>query len=58
MDINGTATEDTIVVGGVSEADDELFIRLDHYQQEQEDDITGRPNFKPIKKYTSPIDLL
>ncbi|KFA81998.1 hypothetical protein S40288_10136, partial [Stachybotrys chartarum IBT 40288] len=52
MDTNGTATEDTIVVGGISEADDELFIRLDHYQQEREDDITGRPNFKPVEKET------
>ncbi|KFA68176.1 hypothetical protein S40285_10920 [Stachybotrys chlorohalonatus IBT 40285] len=48
MDIEDTAIEDTIVVGGVSEVDAELFIQLDHYQQEQEDDITGRPDFKPV----------
>ncbi|KFA79688.1 hypothetical protein S40288_10062 [Stachybotrys chartarum IBT 40288] len=48
MEIQDTTTEDTIVVGGVSEVDDELLIRLDHYQQERDDDITGRPNFEPI----------
>ncbi|KEY74866.1 hypothetical protein S7711_09810 [Stachybotrys chartarum IBT 7711] len=48
MTIEDTAIEDTIVVGGVSEVDNELFIRLDHYQQEQEDDITGRRDFEPV----------
>ena len=48
MDIEDTAIEDTIVVGGVSEVDAKLFIRLDHYQQEREGDITGRPDFKPV----------
>ena len=48
MDLNDTVIEDTIVVGGVSEVDNELFIRLDHYQQEREGDITGRPNFEPV----------
>ncbi|KFA77474.1 hypothetical protein S40288_08709 [Stachybotrys chartarum IBT 40288] len=48
MEFQDTATEDTIIVGGVSEVDDELLIRLDHYQQEQEGDITGRPNFEPV----------
>jgi hypothetical protein len=49
MDINGTVIEDTIIVGGAGEADNEVFIRLDHYQQEREGDITGRPNFKPVR---------
>ncbi|KEY73241.1 hypothetical protein S7711_09855 [Stachybotrys chartarum IBT 7711] len=48
MPIEDTATKDTIVVGGVCEADTELFVRLDHYQQEREGDITGRPNFEPV----------
>ncbi|KEY74881.1 hypothetical protein S7711_09671 [Stachybotrys chartarum IBT 7711] len=48
MDLNSTAIEDTIIVGGVSEVDNELFIRLDHYQQERQGDITGRPNFEPV----------
>ncbi|KFA55323.1 hypothetical protein S40293_10217 [Stachybotrys chartarum IBT 40293] len=48
MDIQDTATEDTIIVGGISEVDDELLIQLDHYEQEREDDITGRPNFEPV----------
>ncbi|KFA80357.1 hypothetical protein S40288_10159 [Stachybotrys chartarum IBT 40288] len=48
MDLNNTIIEDTIVVGGVSKVDHELFVRLDHYQQEQEDDVTGRPDFEPI----------
>ncbi|KFA53217.1 hypothetical protein S40293_10033 [Stachybotrys chartarum IBT 40293] len=48
MDIKDTAIEDTIIVGGVSEVDAELFVRLDHYQQEREGNITGRPDFKPV----------
>ncbi|KFA77095.1 hypothetical protein S40288_11740 [Stachybotrys chartarum IBT 40288] len=42
--------EDTIFVGGVNNADTELFIRTDHYQQERDDDITGRPDFDPIEE--------
>ncbi|KFA69401.1 hypothetical protein S40285_10791 [Stachybotrys chlorohalonatus IBT 40285] len=28
--------QDTIIVGGISEVDNELFVQLDHYQQERE----------------------
>ncbi|KFA69400.1 hypothetical protein S40285_10792 [Stachybotrys chlorohalonatus IBT 40285] len=48
MDIQDTATQDTIIVRGISEVDAELFIRLDHNQQKREGDIIGRPNFKPV----------
>lgn len=48
MPIKDTTIKDTIEVGGVSEADNELFVRLDHYQQEREGDITGRPDFKAV----------
>ncbi|KFA60170.1 hypothetical protein S40285_09737 [Stachybotrys chlorohalonatus IBT 40285] len=41
--------EDIIIVGGVNDANNELFIRTDHYQQEQDNDITRRPDFEPIE---------
>jgi hypothetical protein len=40
--------QDIIIVGGVSDVDSELYVRLDHYQQERDDDITGRPDFEPV----------
>lgn len=40
--------EHTIIVGGVNDADNKIFIRTDHHKQERDDDITGRPNFKPV----------
>ncbi|KFA81069.1 hypothetical protein S40288_10171 [Stachybotrys chartarum IBT 40288] len=43
--------EDTIYVAGVNDADNELFIHTDHYQQERDDDITGRPDFEPVEDY-------
>ncbi|KEY72602.1 hypothetical protein S7711_11022 [Stachybotrys chartarum IBT 7711] len=39
----------TQYVRGVNDADNELFIRTDHYQQERDDDITGRPDFEPVE---------
>ncbi|KFA55188.1 hypothetical protein S40293_09894 [Stachybotrys chartarum IBT 40293] len=43
-----TTMQETIIVGGVSDVDSELYVRLDHYQKERDDDITGRPDFEPV----------
>lgn len=39
--------QDIIIIAAVSEVDEQLLIHTDHYQQEREGHVAGRPNFKP-----------